>query len=338
MSDGQALQGSTECLPATDDGITRAAAVLAAGGLVAFPTETVYGLGADATNDMAVARVFSVKGRPDFNPLIVHAESMDRLAAHGVFDDRAEKAASAFWPGPLTLVVPRRTDSAISLLATAGLDSVAVRVPDHPAALALMSRFGKPIVAPSANRSGRLSPTEAADVAASAGAGGLAGGVDIILDGGRCRVGVESTVIDLTGTRPALLRAGGYPAEEIAAVLGDLEDRTDTASGERDGSRPRSPGQLLAHYAPATPVVLGEGDIQVNDAVLGFGPLDLPPVAASINLSPSGDLTEAAAALFGALRRLDAAGCARIVAMPVPDHGLGRAINDRLRRAASSSR
>lgn len=303
---------------ATDSAIDEAAAALGAGGLVAFPTETVYGLGADATSDVAVARVFEAKGRPSFNPLIAHVPDLAAAERLVAFTDPARRLARAFWPGPLTLVLERTADCPVSLLASAGLDTLAVRVPDHPLALALLRAFGRPVVAPSANPSGQLSPTAAAHVLDA-----LGDRVAVILDGGPCRVGVESTVVDLSGGHAVLLRPGGVPAEALEPVLGPL-----AAPG--DGPL-RSPGQLESHYAPRLPVRLEATEARPGEALLAFG----PAAPGELNLSPSGDLVEAAANLFGFLRRLDRKGVTGIAVMRIPEHGLGRAINDRLRRAAA---
>ncbi|HEX3885722.1 MAG TPA: L-threonylcarbamoyladenylate synthase [Stellaceae bacterium] len=307
---------------ATPDAITEAAALLRIGQLVAFPTETVYGLGGDATDDRAVARIFAAKGRPRFNPLIVHVPDLTAAEAIGAFDARSRAVAARFWPGPLTFVLPRRPESGVSLLACAGLDTVAVRVPGHPVAQALLRKVGVPLAAPSANRSGRVSPTEAAHVAE------LGDSVALVLDGGRCAVGVESTILDLSGDAPALLRAGGVTLEALTATLGEI------AVPAADPSTPRSPGQLQSHYAPNLPVRLDAVSAQPGEALLAFGE---PPggFAAVRSLSPSGDLTEAAANLFALLRALDQPEFSAIAVMPIPETGLGRAINDRLRRAAA---
>ena len=303
---------------ADDNALREAARLIRAGRLVAFPTETVYGLGADATSDWAVAAIFEAKGRPHFNPLIIHVT--DRAAAERlvVFDDQAAILAQAFWPGALTLVLPRRPDCPVSLLAGAGLDTLAVRVPAHPVARTLLALARCPIAAPSANRSGSVSPTTARHVWDSLGTA-----VDLILDGGPSTVGIESTVIDLSGDRPALLRPGGIPAEDISAIIGPL-DTPDTAEA------PRSPGMLERHYAPDRPLRMDVTDPQPGEAVLAFGP-NAP--AGSLNLSPAGDPREAAANLFSYLRQLDRPGVRGIAVMPIPETGLGRAINDRLRRA-----
>jgi len=307
--------------PATADAIAQAGRLLAEGHLVAFPTETVYGLGADAGCDRAVAAIFAAKGRPRFNPLIVHVAEAAEAGALVVVDDRARLLMARFWPGPLTLVLPRRADAPVSLLASAGLDSLAVRLPDHPVARALIRAAGRPLAAPSANRSGRVSPTEAPHVAEC-----LGGRVAMILDGGPCRVGVESTVLDLTGPRPLLLRPGGIAVENLQAALGE-EPLPPAAGGDL-----KSPGMLDSHYAPGLPVRLGIRAARPGEALLAFGP---ESGAAALNLSPSGDLEEAAANLFAMLRALDRPEFSAIAVAPIPRHGLGLAINDRLRRAAS---
>jgi L-threonylcarbamoyladenylate synthase len=298
--------------------IDEAVAALAAGRLVAFPTETVYGLGADSTSDGAVARVYEAKGRPVFNPLIAHVPDLEAAERLVQLTDSARRLARAFWPGPLTLVLPRAPDCRVSLLASAGLDTLAVRIPDHPLALSLLRAVGRPLVAPSANPSGQLSPTTAQHVREA-----LGDKVALVLDGGPCRVGIESTVIDLSGRRPALLRPGGVAAEAVEAILGLL-----AAPGE---GPIRSPGQLESHYAPDAPVRLNATEARAGEALLAFGPLP----SSALNLSPAGDVVEAAANLFSYLRRLDRPGVAAIAVMPIPEQGLGRAINDRLRRAAA---
>ncbi|MEM9578493.1 MAG: L-threonylcarbamoyladenylate synthase [Pseudomonadota bacterium] len=298
------------------EGIARAAALLGDGALVAFPTETVYGLGADARMGEAVAAIYEAKGRPAFNPLIVHVPDAPTAKAYGQWSEAAELLAEAFWPGPLSLVLPLKDGHGLSGLVTAGLDSVALRVPAHPAARELLQAFGGPVAAPSANPSGRISPTTAAHVAA-----GLGAKVAAILDDGPCTVGLESTIVGLTGT-PTLLRAGGVPREDITTVLG--KPLRDPVQG-----RISAPGQLASHYAPKAPVRLEATDRQGNEVLLGFG-----PVQGDINLSPAGDLREAAARLFECLHKLDAR--ARPIAVaPIPKEGLGAAINDRLRRAAA---
>ncbi len=300
-------------------GLARAADILRAGGLVAFPTETVYGLGGDARSDRAVAGIFAAKDRPRFNPLIAHLPDLAAAEEFALFDDRARALAAAFWPGPLTLVLPLRPGAGLSPLVTAELPTVAIRVPAHPVAQALLRAFGGPLAAPSANPSGRVSPTRAAHVAE-----GLSGRIDAILDGGACAVGVESTILGLDG--PAtLLRPGGLPAEAIEALIGPL-----TTGG--NAAKPNAPGQLASHYAPAAAIRLNAGDTRPGEIRLGFG-----PGAAALNLSPTGDLTEAAANLFHLLREADRmAGPGGTIAIaPIPETGLGRAINDRLRRAAA---
>lgn len=306
-----------------EQAVAEAARLIRAGRLVAFPTETVYGLGADACQDAAVAAIFAAKDRPAFNPLIVHVATIEAAAALVEFDALAGDLAAAFWPGPLTLVLPRRRDCPVSLLASAGLETVAVRVPNHPVALALLEAAGVPVAAPSANRSEEVSPTTAVHVAES-----LGERVDLILDGGPCRVGLESTVLDLSGDRPTLLRPGGIPAEALEARLGPL------AAAGQEGT-PRSPGMLRRHYAPRLPLRMNACCPEEGEALLGFGP---GPADLTLNLSPSGDLQEAAANLFAMLRRLDAGHHKGIAVRPIPDEGLGRAINDRLRRAARPCR
>ena len=310
--------------PATDQAVAEAAALLGAGGLVAFPTETVYGLGADATSDGAVAAVFAAKERPDFNPLIVHFADTQAASRTVVFDHRAGALARAFWPGALTLVLPRKPRNPISLLASSGLDTLAVRVPDHPVGRALLKAAGCPIAAPSANRSGTVSPTTAGHVAAS-----LGGRVGLILDGGPCRVGIESTVIDLTAAAPVVLRPGGIATEAIEAEIGAL------AHAETGAGPARSPGMIGRHYAPRTPLRLGARRPRPGEALLAFGPgAPTQGPGEVLNLSPTGDVEEAAANLFAMIRALDAADATAIAVMAVPETGLGRAINDRLRRAA----
>jgi L-threonylcarbamoyladenylate synthase len=309
----------------TPDAVNEAAAALRDGRLVAFPTETVYGLGADATNGLAVASIFEAKGRPRFNPLIVHVAAIgaaDRLA---VLDDRARRLAAAFWPGPLTLVLPRRADCPVSELATVGLDTIAIRVPAHPVALALIEAAGVPVAAPSANRSGRVSATTAAHVAADLGAA-----VSVILDGGAAEHGLESTVLDASGGAIAVLRPGAVTGEAIAAAIGVLPVRS-----EVHAARPSSPGRLESHYAPRAAVRLGVSAPVKGEALLAFGAKVPPHDGPVLNLSASGDLRQAAAGLFAALRTLDATGASTIAVMPIPDTDLGVAINDRLRRAAA---
>jgi len=315
----------TERLAADAAGIARAAALLRDGALVAFGTETVYGLGGDATNAAAVAAIFAAKGRPSFNPLICHYPD-----AQAAFDDvlasgTARQVAAAFWPGPLTLVLPRRQGSAVALLAGAGLDTLAVRVPAHPVARALLRAVGRPVAAPSANRSGHVSPTSADHVL-----DGLDGRIAAVLDSLPCPVGVESTVLDLSGPSPTLLRPGGVSLEALTARFGPVAFGATPGHGEAL----RSPGMLASHYAPALPLRLAATQVAADEALLAFGP-PLPGAGTIFQLSASGDTTEAAANLFAGLRLLDRSGLRGIAAMPVPDAGLGLAINDRLRRAAA---
>ena len=321
-----ASRATTECgvtqeLTPDATGLARAADLLRQGQLVAFPTETVYGLGGDARSDTAVARIFEAKDRPRFNPLIVHVPDTAAARRIALFDDRAERVAAAFWPGPLTLVLPLRPDAGLSPLVTAGLDSVALRVPAHPVARALLTAFGGPVAAPSANPSGRVSPTRARHVI-----DGLSGRIAAVVDGGACAVGVESTILGLVGGA-ALLRPGGIPAEALEDCLG--HPLANCGSAER----PNAPGQLASHYAPASAVRLNALARQQGEFWLGFGP---DATDADLNLSPSADMVEAAANLFHYLRQADTAASGRPIAVsPIPEHGLGRAINDRLRRAAA---
>jgi L-threonylcarbamoyladenylate synthase len=311
-------------VPATEEAIEEAARLMRAGELVAFPTETVYGLGGDASDETAVARIFAAKGRPRFNPLIVHVPGLAEAEALAVFDERARLVVRDFWPGPLSLVLPRRPECGLALLASAGLDTVALRAPAHPVAQALLRAAGRPIAAPSANRSGRVSPTTAGHVAAE-----LGELVALILDGGPCRVGVESAVLDLTGAVPTLLRPGGVTLEQLAEIFGDIET---APPGE---AAPRGPGRLPSHYAPGLPLRLDAGEARPGEALLAFGPEAPRGFAEVMFLSRSGDLAEAAANLFAMLRRLDRVEFTGIAVMPIPEAGLGRAINDRLRRAAA---
>ena len=301
-----------------DAGLETAADLLAEGRLVSFPTETVYGLGADACNDRAVAAIYAAKGRPQFNPLIVHLAQVAQVQDFCEVTEDAQKLASAFWPGALTLVLPLKPDAGVSKLVTAGLDTLAVRVPDHAVARGLLSRFGGPVAAPSANPSGRVSPTTATHVIA-----GLGDRIDAVIDAGDCAVGLESTIVSCV-CAPALLRAGGIPREALEACLGMALHKA------ADPARPSAPGQLASHYAPKGRVRLNATEVHGGEVLLGFGAVD-----ADLNLSPSGDLTEAAARLFASLHELDAMGAREIAVSPIPDHGLGLAINDRLRRAAA---
>ncbi|QIE47513.1 threonylcarbamoyl-AMP synthase [Pseudohalocynthiibacter aestuariivivens] len=306
-------------LTADAAGIAQAAALLDQGALIAFPTETVYGLGADARNGAAVARIFAAKDRPQFNPLIVHVADANAAQIYAEWSDMADRLAAAFWPGPLTLVLPLRAGSGLSPLVSAGQPSVALRAPDHPVGAALLAAFGGPIAAPSANPSGRISPTQAAHVLA-----GLDGRIAGIVDGGACPVGVESTIVGL-GDMPTLLRPGGLPAEAVEAALGM------PLAAPVSGAPLTAPGQLASHYAPRAGVRLNAQRAQAGEVLVGFG----PDVVGDTTLSASGDLTEAAARLFEVLHALDASGVTGIAVAPIPDHGLGRAINDRLRRAAA---
>jgi L-threonylcarbamoyladenylate synthase len=322
---------TTRVLKPGTETMTAAARCLAAGGLVAFPTETVYGLGADAANGEAVARLYAAKGRPAFNPLISHVPNIDAARHLGRFDPAAARLADAFWPGPLTLVLPRTADCPVADLATAGLDTIAVRVPDHAVARDLLAAFGRPVVAPSANRSGHLSPTTAQHVLAD-----LRGRVDLIVDGGATPVGVESTIVACLG-EPLLLRPGGVPRAEIERVLGKrlVESLAPTSD---EGEAPLAPGQLASHYAPAAALRLDAHNLNAGEALLAFGtplPAGAERAALVLNLSSRGDLIEAAANLFSHLRALDVVGVAAIAVMPVPHEGLGEAINDRLLRAAA---
>jgi L-threonylcarbamoyladenylate synthase len=304
--------------------IASAAEALKRGKLVAFPTETVYGLGANALDERAVARVFEAKGRPRINPLIVHvAEHTDGLRL-GVFNRAARKLAQALWPGPLTLVVRRAENCPVALLASAGLDSLAIRMPSHDMARRLIATAGLPVVAPSANVSGRVSPTTAGHVLEE-----LAGRIDMVLDGGPCDIGIESTVVSCLEDAPELLRLGAVTRQRLEDVLGAvLETRAEAA-------RPIAPGALASHYAPAAALRLGAVQAIEGEALLAFGP-DVPSHSGPVlNLSPAGDVTEAAANLFAMLRELDATGAGAIAVMPIPQEGLGEAINDRLSRAAA---
>ncbi len=307
--------------------IEQAARLIREGKLVAFPTETVYGLGGDATNERAVAAIFEAKGRPQFNPLISHVLDAEQARKLVVWNETAEKLARHFWPGPLTLVLPRTKDSPISLLATAGLDTAAVRAPSHPIAQALIRAAGRPIAAPSANRSGAVSPTLAEHVTES-----LGDRVSLVIDGGPCQVGLESTVLDLSTDRPTLLRPGGTTREAIEAAIGPIAVSDALPAGD---SARKSPGQHESHYAPSKSVRLGATTVSADEGLLAFGANPPGGARETQNLSPSGDLTEAAANLFAMLRALDRPGIARIAVMPIPQTGLGLAINDRLRRAAA---
>lgn len=306
--------------PITDpDARVQAAQILRAGGLVAFATETVYGLGADATNEAAVARIFAAKGRPRFNPLISHVSDVEAAFTLGQGTLAARAVAEAFWPGPLTLVLRRAERCPIAWLTSAGLETVAIRVPGEPDSRALLAEIDRPIAAPSANRSGRVSPTTAAHVAAEA-----FDGLGLILDGGACSVGLESTVLDVSGERPRLLRPGSVTREQLEAVVGPID-----LAGHGDVIT--APGMLASHYAPTAPVRLNATDLRAGEVGLDFA----GRLGAAADLSPSGDPVVAAANLFACLRALDRPGVTAIAVAPVPEAGLGAAINDRLRRAAA---
>lgn len=315
----------TQFLSADEQGISQAVKIWKSRGLVAFPTETVYGLGADACNGTAVARIFEAKGRPHFNPLIIHVFDLVVAEEFAVFSETAHQLAKAFWPGPLSLVLPVRPGSGLSELVTAGLDTVAIRVPENPVARKLLHAFGGAIAAPSANASGTISPTEASHVRRT-----LEGRIDAILDGGSCNVGMESTIVMPDHNPPALLRPGGLPAEALELALGCALTRAE------DPEAPLSPGQLASHYAPSVQVRLDAKAVHPNELLLAFGPGNPD---ADLNLSPSGDLREAAANLFKFLHELDAraraTGKTGIAVTSIPGHGLGLAINDRLKRASA---
>jgi L-threonylcarbamoyladenylate synthase len=314
--------------PATGESIARAAAIIRDGGLIGLPTETVYGLAADATRPEAVAKIYAAKGRPRFNPLIAHIAALEEAHRLALVSPAAEAVMARFWPGPLTIVLPFRPGASVCDLARAGLDSVALRMPSHAIARAVIAAAGVPVSAPSANRSGRISATSADDVASE-----LGGSVDLVLDAGRTEIGVESTILSLLGDKPTLLRAGGVPRGEIEAMLG-----RPLALAGADDSAPRAPGMMTSHYAPATPVRLEATDLLPDEALLAFGmfrPSGIDKARAVLNLSPAGDPVEAAANLYRMLRELDALGPRCIAVAPVPEAGLGEAINDRLRRAAA---
>ena len=322
----------TSILPANEVAVASAARSLREGGLVAFPTETVYGLGADATNPAAIARLYQAKGRPAFNPLIAHVGDLAAAREIGRFDAAALRLAEAFWPGPLTLVLPKTGHCAVADLATAGLDTVAIRIPAHPVARDILRIFGRPVVAPSANLSGHVSPTTAAHVQSD-----LEGRIDLIVDGGAVAVGVESTIVGIFD-QPMLLRPGGLPRADIERLLGRaLLQPPEDAESESDNAQPLAPGMLASHYAPRTRVRLGAMRVEPGEALLAFGSDAVSGIDAAawvMNLSARGDLAEAAANLFGYLRALDTRAAHTIAVMPIPNDGLGEAINDRLRRAA----
>jgi len=322
---------------ATDENIRKAAERLKTGALVALPTETVYGLGADATNDLAVTSIFAAKGRPTFNPIIVHFSDKADAEKAVIFNEKAELLASLFWPGPLTLILNRREDADISLLCSAGLPTLAVRCPAHSVAQQLIKALGNPIAAPSANASGTLSPTTPQHVLLSLGAN-----AGMILAGGKATVGLESTVVDMTGDIPILLRPGAVTLEDLQLHVGEVRVEIESV-----GDAPKSPGQILKHYAPKTPLRLKAVDVGPGEALLAFGSIKFMgvrgggaakdmPANARLNLSERGDLNEAASHLFSMLHQLDAGGFKAIAVMDIPDVGLGRAMNDRLRRAAAA--
>jgi L-threonylcarbamoyladenylate synthase len=311
-------------VPATPDNIEQAALALAQGEIVAFPTETVYGLGANALDARAVAKVFAAKERPRFNPLIVHVPDLEAAEGYAMVNDTARRLAAAFWPGPLSLVLKKRPAGGIADLGSAGLDTIALRAPEHPVAQALLAAAQLPIAAPSANRSGRVSPTTAAHVEAELGERPA-----MILDAGPCPLGIESTVVSAIDGEVGLLRPGALPREAIELVLGA------PLAAAPANHRGASPGQLATHYAPRTQLRLDATSVGANEALLGFGPKVPQGARTTINLSASGNLEEAAARLFAALRELDQVGATAIAVMPIPANGLGEAINDRLQRAAN---
>ncbi|WP_127519628.1 L-threonylcarbamoyladenylate synthase [Mesorhizobium sp. Z1-4] len=309
-----------------EEALREAAALLGAGGVVAIPTETVYGLAADAFNGEAVAKIFETKGRPRFNPLIAHVSNIGMATELAVFNDRARALAEKFWPGPLTMVLPMTATSPVHPLVTAGLDTLAIRVPQNTFTRALIAELDHPLAAPSANRSGRISATTAAAVDAE-----LGDRIELIVDGGSAQVGVESTIVKVDDDRVTLLRPGGVAREAI-------EDVVKTRLEAVTGATVQAPGMLLSHYAPQLPVRLGAREVNSGEALLAFGPRRAQgsgQAAATVNLSEAGDLREAAANLFSAMRELDRAQATAIAVEPIPEEGLGEAINDRLRRAAA---
>ena len=320
---------TTSCLAISGESVARAAGILTRGGLVAFPTETVYGLGGDARNADAVAAIFAAKDRPSFNPLISHVASAQAAFELGTATPLAVCLADAFWPGPMTLILTRRPDCPIALLTSAGLDKIALRVPAHAEARHLLEAFGGPVAAPSANPSGRISPTRAEHVLA-----GLGGRIELVLDGGPCESGLESTVIDCTGDTAHILRPGGITREAVAATLAARGMTLASESPPTDEDAPASPGQLASHYAPSAPVRLNVTAPEPGMELIGFGETG-GAGELGLNLSPEGDLQDAAANLFQMMHAADAAGAAVIGVAPVPDRGLGEAVNDRLRRAAA---
>ena len=322
-----------EILPPSFDALARAADLLRAGELVAFPTETVYGLGADAANERAIEAIFAAKGRPRFNPLIVHVPDLEMAETIGVFGERAKILAQCLWAGPFTVVVPRRADAPVSPLVSCGLDTVALRVPANKVARALLKEFGGPIAAPSANRSGAISPTTPMHVATD-----LGDRVAMILAGGRCEVGLESTIVDMSVEPPRLLRPGRIGRKSIEGLIGPISAPEDDPEKETasETTAPKAPGQLLSHYAPRLPVRLNAATVGPTEALLAFGPdRFIRGGATRLNLSPEGDLLEAAANLYAMLHKLDQPGYSAIAVMAIPERSIGVAINDRLRRAAA---
>ncbi|MGE0230569.1 MAG: L-threonylcarbamoyladenylate synthase [Flavobacteriaceae bacterium] len=314
--------------PGDEGAVDAVANALRAGNLAVLPTETVYGIAADATNPRAVAALYAAKGRPSFNPLIAHVDSLEMAHKCGIFSDLAAQLAARFWPGPLTLVVPQSRDCPVAALATAGLDTIAIRLPAHPVMRAVIARLGRPVVAPSANLSGRLTATRLQDAL-----GDLGETVAIGIDDGACRLGIESTIVACTGGAAKLLRPGALAPEDIEAVAG----RVETASGISSGA-PVAPGMLTSHYAPHAPVRLNARHAGENEAFVDFGGFYrhlAGQVKAYADLSPEGDVGEAAACLFETLRRMDAVKPSAIAVARIPNSGLGIAINDRLQRAAA---
>jgi L-threonylcarbamoyladenylate synthase len=315
----------TRLLPADAAAIAEAARALSDGKLVAFPTETVYGLGARADDPRAVAALYAAKGRPSFNPLIAHVRDLEAAKRLGIFNEDALKLANKFWPGPLTIVIKAAEAGAVCELARAGLKTIAIRMPVHPVAHELLAAVPFPIVAPSANRSGHVSPTSAQHVTDD-----LDGAIDLILDGGATPVGLESTIVDFSGASPRLLRSGGIARAEIEKVAGRLS-ATDT-------NEIFAPGMMASHYAPRTAMRLDANDVRANEALLAFGaqmPANAGQAVKILNLSPRGDVTEAAANLYAQLRALDLVNASAIAVAPIPQEGLGEAIRDRLQRAAA---
>lgn len=316
-------------LQATADGLIQAADLLKQGELVAFPTETVYGLGGLASSDTAIAKIYSAKNRPNFNPLIAHVHSLDEAKKLALFSSTALELAEHFWPGPLTMILPRTTTCPASLLASAGLDTIAIRIPAHPVARQLLEIVGEAVCAPSANLSGQVSPTTPIHVAQ-----GLSNRIAAIVASGKCDIGVESTIIDLTADKPTILRFGGVTPDDLDLLLGP--NHYQTIKHAVNDQTPSAPGQLTSHYAPSIPVKLNQLSAPENEVLLGFGPvLKSAQTSGFMNLSEKGDLNEAAANLFSMLRELDQPQYSAISVMPIPEVGIGLAINDRLKRAAA---